>query len=114
MAAEAARAAQPPFDSTIWNDFAFRDDDIVIAIYGKSGTTWVQQIVGQLLFNGADDIAVGELSPWVDLRVPPKKVKLPAIETQTHRRFVKTHLPVDAFVFSPRAKHLYIAATGAT
>jgi len=39
MAAEAARAAQLPFDSTIWNDFAFRDDDIVIAIYGKFGTT---------------------------------------------------------------------------
>jgi aryl sulfotransferase len=29
-------------DSTIWNDFAFRDDDFVIATYGKSGTTWVQ------------------------------------------------------------------------
>jgi len=27
------------FDSTIWNDFAFRDDDIIIATYGKSGTT---------------------------------------------------------------------------
>lgn len=34
------------FDSTIWNDFAFRHDDIIIATYGKSGTTWVQQIVG--------------------------------------------------------------------
>ena len=44
------------FDSTIWNDFVFRDDDIVIATYGKSGTTWVQQIVGQLLFNGAEDV----------------------------------------------------------
>lgn len=29
-------------DSTIWNDFSFRDDDIVIATYAKSGTTWMQ------------------------------------------------------------------------
>ena len=40
------------FDSTVWNDLAFRDDDIVIATYAKSGTTWMQQIVGQLLFDG--------------------------------------------------------------
>ena len=33
------------FDSTIWNDFSFRDDDIVIATYAKSGTTWMQQII---------------------------------------------------------------------
>ena len=39
------------FDSTIWNDFPFRDDDIVIATYAKSGTTWLQQIISQLLFN---------------------------------------------------------------
>ena len=33
------------FDSTIWNDFAFRDDDIIIGTYAKSGTTWMQQII---------------------------------------------------------------------
>ena len=50
--------------------------------------------------------------PWVDLRVPPRQVKLPEIEAQTHRRFLKTHLPVDALVFSPKAKYLYIGRDG--
>ena len=100
------------FESTIWNDFKFRDDDIVIATYAKSGTTWMQQIIAQLLFNGAEDLPVAEMSPWMDLRVPPKEVKLQAVEAQTHRRFVKTHLPVDALVYSPKAKYIYIGRDG--
>jgi aryl sulfotransferase len=100
------------FDSTIWNDLRFRDDDIIIATYAKSGTTWVQQIVAQLLFRGDPDLEVAEMSPWLDLRIPPKDVKLPAVESQTHRRFLKTHLPVDALVFSPKAKYLYIGRDG--
>ncbi len=100
------------FDSTLWNDFPFRDDDIIISTYAKSGTTWVQQILAQLIFNGATDINVAEMSPWVDFRLPPKEVKFPAIEAQTHRRFLKTHLPVDALVYSPKAKYIYVARDG--
>ena len=100
------------FDSTIWNDLVFRDDDIVISTYAKAGTTWMQQIVGQLLFDGNPDLSVAEMSPWLDLRVPPKDVKLPVVEAQTHRRFLKTHLPVDALRFSPDAKYIYIGRDG--
>lgn len=100
------------FDSTIWEDFKFRNDDIIIASYAKSGTTWMQQIIAQLLFNGAEGLPVAEMSPWLDLRVPPKEIKLPAIEAQEHRRFLKTHLPVDALVFSPKAKYIYIGRDG--
>ena len=100
------------FDSTIWNDFAFRPDDIIISTYAKSGTTWMQQIIGQMLFNGDPELEVAEMSPWLDLRVPPKDVKLPAVEAQTHRRFLKTHLPVDALLFSPEAKYIYIGRDG--
>jgi Sulfotransferase domain len=75
MATEAARAAQPPFrlDHLERLQVSRRRHR---PTYGKSGTTWVQQIVAQLLFNGAEDVAVAELSPWLDLRVPPKEVKL--------------------------------------
>ncbi len=100
------------FDSTIWNDFEFRDDDIIIATYAKAGTTWVQQIVAQLLFDGAEGLETAEMSPGMDLRVPPKDVKLPIVAAQTHRRFLKTHLPVDALVFSEKAKYVYIGRDG--
>jgi aryl sulfotransferase len=99
-------------DSTIWDDLVFRDDDIVIGTYAKSGTTWVQQIVSQLIFHGAADLEVAAMSPWLDLRIPHKSEKLPVIEAQQHRRFLKTHLPVDALVWSPQAKYLYIGRDG--
>lgn len=100
------------FDSSVWDHFTFRDDDIVIGTYAKSGTTWMQQIVSQLLFNGAEGLNVAEMSPWIDLRVPPIEEKIPALEAQTHRRFVKTHLPVEALLFSPKAKYIYIVRDG--
>ncbi|MSR63379.1 MAG: sulfotransferase domain-containing protein [Planctomycetes bacterium] len=100
------------FDSTIWNELCFRDDDIVISTYAKSGTTWMQQIIAQLLFRGDPELSVADMSPWLDLRVPPKEVKLPAVEAQQHRRFLKTHLPLDALVFSPKAKYIYIGRDG--
>jgi len=99
-------------DSTFWNDFKFRDDDIIISTYAKSGTTWMQQIVSQMLFNGETDLDTQGMSPWIDFRVPPKEIKLAAVEAQNHRRFVKTHLPVEALVYSPKAKYIYIGRDG--
>jgi aryl sulfotransferase len=99
-------------DSTVWDAFRFRDDDVVIGTYAKSGTTWTQQIVAQLVFGGAEGIDVAGMSPWLDMRILPRAETLAMLEAQTHRRFVKTHLPVDALVFSPKAKYLYIARDG--
>ncbi len=98
-------------DSTRWNAFKFRDDDVVVATYVKSGTTWMQQIVSQLIFGGPDALQVHELSPWVDLRIIPQEV-IDGLESQTHRRVIKTHLPVEALVFWPEAKYIYIGRDG--
>lgn len=48
------------FDSTIRNDSQLRDDDIIIATSAKSDTTWMQQIVVQMLFNDDPNLAVAE------------------------------------------------------
>jgi aryl sulfotransferase len=98
-------------DSTRWNDFAFRDDDVIVATYAKSGTTWVQQIVGQLVFEGAEDVPIHDISPWLDLRIMPPETKV-KLEAQRHRRIIKTHLPLDALTFSSRAKYIYIGRDG--
>ena len=96
-------------DSTRWDGFPFRDDDVVIATWGKSGTTWTQQIVGQLVLDGPEGLmsATG-VSPWVEIRIFPRDEVMKGLEGQTNRRFLKTHLPVDTLVFSPKAKYIYI------
>ena len=98
-------------NSTVWDNFKFRDGDVVVATYAKSGTTWMQQIVSQLIFNGAEGIDVHMLSPWVDLRIMPPEA-IAGLEMQTHRRVVKTHLPVDALVMSPKARYIYVGRDG--
>jgi aryl sulfotransferase len=98
-------------DSRGWNDFAMRDDDIVISTWAKSGTTWTQQIVGQLIFGGAPGLYyTPQHSPWPDFRLRTDGREIAA--AQTHRRFLKTHLPIDALPYSPKAKYIYIGRDG--
>ena len=97
-------------DSRPWNDFRFRPDDIVIATWAKTGTTWTQEIVNQLISLGtAEELGVTR-SPWPD--APMWTDALERAEAQTHRRFLKTHLPIENLVYSPRAKYIYVGRDG--
>jgi aryl sulfotransferase len=100
------------FDSTRWNYFATRPDDVVIATSYKAGTTWTQSIVAHLVFQSELPAPLAELSPWLDMRVVPLEVVLNGLAAQTHRRFVKTHLPLDGLPWDPQRKFLYVARDG--
>ena len=100
------------FNSLIWNKFHYRADDIIIASYAKSGTTLVQQIAAQLIFSGDGSVNVSAISPWIDSVYPAEEVKLKQLADQTHRRFIKTHLPADYIAFAKEAKYLYIIRDG--
>ena len=98
------------FDSTRWNYFSSRDDDIVIATSYKAGTTWTQAIVAHLLFpDGVFPEDPGAMSPWLDMRTYPLELVLNTLEAQRHRRFIKTHLPLDGLPYDPKRKYLYVA-----
>ncbi|PNH09879.1 hypothetical protein TSOC_003470 [Tetrabaena socialis] len=98
-------------DSTIWRRLRFRPDDIVIASWAKSGTTLTQQLVGQLITGGSAELATGDASPWLDMRVmPPNTLEL--LEAQSHRRFIKTHLPTTALPYDPNVKYIHCCRDG--
>lgn len=95
-------------DSTRWNGFELRDGDVVVATWSKSGTTWTQQIIGQLIHGGRADVCAHDIAPWLEMRVMPWPQTREALEAQTHRRVIKTHLPVDALGIDPKARYIYI------
>ncbi len=96
-------------DSARWQGFALRAGDIVISTRSKSGTTWVQMICALLVFGTADlPSPLARLSPWLDHTVEPVEDVLRRLEAQRHRRFVKTHTPLDGLPLDHRATYLVV------
>jgi len=98
-------------DSTRWNAFVPRDDDIIVSTSYKSGTTWMQHIIHQLIFKGDEGaLPPGFCSPWLDARFQGSLEEVTAgLEAQTHRRFVKSHLPFDGLPYYPNVKYVVVA-----
>ncbi len=96
-------------DSARWSGFAFRPGDIVISTRSKSGTTWMQMICALLIFQTPDLPApLAHLSPWLDWLITPRDQVLARLEAQTHRRFIKTHTPLDGIPLSPLATYIVV------
>jgi aryl sulfotransferase len=83
-------------DSGRWERFTFRPDDVVISTPSKCGTTWMQTIVGMLLLDRTDlGAPIATISPWLDMLIRTDDEVFGLLERQTHRRFIKTHTPLD-------------------
>ncbi|THV37772.1 sulfotransferase domain-containing protein [Glycomyces buryatensis] len=97
-------------DSHRWLDFPIRDDDIVICTRSKHGTTWMQMICALLVFQTPDLPApLPELSPWLDWTIAPKDAVFAKLEAQRHRRFIKTHTPLDGIPIHSSARYIVVA-----
>ena len=83
-------------DSIRWDGFELRDSDVVISTPPKCGTTWTQMLCALLIFDGPEFPApLSTLSPWLDQTIRPLDEVVAAYGAQHHRRFIKTHTPLD-------------------
>lgn len=96
-------------DSTRWQQFKPRKDDIVISTSYKSGTTWTQGILKHLVFLHRELPPLDGLSPWLERRGRPLEEVLAVLDAQEHRRFIKSHLALDGLVFHPHLKYIVVA-----
>ncbi|MEZ4619859.1 MAG: sulfotransferase domain-containing protein [Caldilineaceae bacterium] len=96
------------FDSTRWDHYEPRRDDIIVTTSYRSGTTWMQNILLQLIFLGEPKPALAAVSPWLEHRPSPLEPKLEMLRAQQHRRFLKTHLPLDTLPYYPQVKYIVV------
>ena len=101
-------------DSRRWSSYTPRASDIVISTYPKCGTTWTQRIVGALVFQTPEPMPFsGEISLWIDSRTMKSlDDAIATIEGQTHRRFLKAHLPFDGLPIFDEVKYVHVARDG--
>jgi hypothetical protein len=94
-------------DNIRWEGFTFRPDDIVITTPAKCGTTWTQMICALLIFQKTEfDQPLDRLSPWFDMLTRDADDVLARVEAQTHRRFIKTHTPLDGLPWDERVTYI--------
>jgi aryl sulfotransferase len=96
-------------DSTRWHHYTPREDDVIVSTSYKSGTTWMQNIVLQLIYHGREVPPVWDVSPWVDFRPGgPIEELIDTLEAQRDRRCIKTHLALDGLPFYSQVKYIVV------
>ncbi len=109
MRATLVRYRSSVADSARWEGFVFHDGDIVISAPLKCGTTWVQMICALLIFQQRSFPATLDLiSPWLEMLIRPLAEVVSELNTQCHRRFIKSHTPLDGLPFDERVTYLCI------
>jgi len=85
----------------IRDDFDSRPDDVYVAVYPKSGTTWTQHVLAHLLKKEQDSITAGltksEAVPWLNfsLQLWGPDEALEFFKDQPSPRYMKSHAPLS-------------------
>ena len=97
------------FDSLRWEGFSSRPGDIIISTPPKCGTTWMQMICALLIFQRTTfDRSLDLISPWLDMQTRELDEVLAGLDAQQHRRFIKTHTPLDGLPYEPEVTYICV------
>lgn len=90
----------------------FRKNDIFIVSYPRSGTTWLQQMVYQIISGCSMHFQhISQVCPWYERAIKKREVYEPIFGKMPSPRIVKTHLPY-AYHPRPDCKYIYIQRDG--
>ncbi len=96
-------------DSARWSTFEPRAGDIVISTPPKCGTTLTQMLCALLVFDGPDFPGrLDDLSPWFDMNTRSDAEVLAEVAALDHRRFLKTHTPLDGIPDWPEVTYVTV------
>ena len=97
------------YDSNRWDGFELRPGDIIIAPPPKCGTTWTQMICALLILQEPElPLPLDRLSPWIDMVTRARTEVFADLQAQTHRRFIKTHTPLDGIPNDPTVTYICV------
>jgi len=103
------RYTTPVSDSDRWRRFEHRAGDVVISAPQKSGMTWTQMLCALVIFDGtAFPASLDEMSPWLDMLTRSEDEVFGLFARQRHRRFIKTHTPLDGLPLRDDVTYLVV------
>lgn len=101
--------------SAVEEAIGFRPDerDVLVVTQMRSGTTWMQQIVFEVLCRGRGSLEddghrhMNALSPWLESRTAVPVERAARVGERQHR-ILKTHLPASLCPISRQARYIYV------
>jgi len=87
--------------------------DVFVATQMKCGTTWMQQLVYEVMMRGHGDFGdaahrhLYATSPWLETHSGVAMADAPRLGREGWR-LIKTHLPGDRCPYSPDARYIYV------
>jgi hypothetical protein len=90
-----------------------RPEDVFVVTQMRCGTTWMQQVVFEIVSRGHGDLSdqgfghLYAMSPWIDA-VNSVSLDAAPLVGQPPVRIIKSHLPIELCPYSAHAKYIYV------